>query len=275
MIMTLSLRNRLIKITVIFCFVLSVFYLATYFYLSQDDLFSISLITDSLDRLERFSSNSAYASLYWAIITASILFVFSIITSLFLFHYFKKKISPEIFFFILFILSLSLQSIRLFQLQLLMLQVSPFFGVIITRVYYFFKLFGVFCFFASSLFPIGVQFQKFGTILISILLLSFTISALMPIDPTSMNNNFLYEVSDSISLLVMTLSVRFLTVINFIRVSLTTRSRNYIAILVAAIMIILGDELLIVMPVPLLSIALIFTGTIIYSRSLYTYYLWI
>ncbi|MBN2657499.1 MAG: hypothetical protein JXR86_10585 [Spirochaetales bacterium] len=273
--MTLSLRNRLIRITIIFCFALSAFYLLSYFYLNQNNFFSLSAVTGSLDNLDSFTSESVYSSLFWAIITATVLFVFSITTSLVLFHYFKKKVSPEIFFFVLFVLSLSLQSIRLFQLQLLLMQISPFFGVLITRAYYFFKLFGIFCLFASSLFPIGVQFQKFGTILISILLLSFTISALMPIDPTRMNSFFLYEISDSMSLLVMTLSIRFLTVINFIRVSLTTRSRNYLAVLIAAVLIITGDELLFVLPVPFISIILLLTGTIIYSRSLYTYYLWI
>ncbi|MBB6482357.1 hypothetical protein [Spirochaeta isovalerica] len=273
--MTLSLRNRLIRLTILFCFVLSAFFLITFFYLNKDDYFSLSSLVNSLNKLDRFTSDSAYNSLYWAIITASVLYVFSIITSLVLFHYFKKKVSPEIFFFILFILSLSLQSIRLFELQLIMIQVSPFYGVLITRAYYFFRLFGVFCFFASSLFPIGVQFQKLGTILISILLLSFTISALMPIDPTRMNGFFLYNISDSLSLLVMTLSIRVLTVINFIRVSLTTRSRNYLAVLIAAVLIIAGDELLLLLPVPLISITLLFTGAIIYSRSLYTYYLWI
>lgn len=272
--MTLSLRNRLIRITIIFCFVLSAFYLASFFYLNKLHYFSLKTIKDLLIALNYFSPSLIDNALYEAIVTASFLFVFSMISSILLFHYFKKKISPEIFFFILFILSLSLQSVRLFQLQLIMLQVSPFYGVLISRVFYFFKLFGMFCFFASSLFPVGVQFQKFGIILIIILLLSFTISALMPIDPTRMNIRFLYEISDPESLLVMTFSIRILTIINFIRVSLTTRSKNYLMVLIASVLIIAGDELLLVFPFPAISIIIVL-GTILYSRSLYRYYLWI
>lgn len=273
--MTLSLRNRLIRVTIIFCFALSAFYIATYFSLTQDDPFSFAYVTTLLETVSSFSSSSASASLFWALATASVLFGFSMIVSMLLFHYFKKKISPEVFFFILFILTLSLQSIRLFQLQMLMLEVSPFYGVIISRMFYFFKLFGIFSLFASSLFPIGVQFQKFGTILISILLISFTIAALMAIDPTAMNIHFVYEISDNTSLLIMTLSIRILTIVNFIRVAITTRSRSYLAVLIASILIIAGDEMLLLIQIPIIPIILIMTGTIIYSRSLYTYYLWI
>ena len=90
-----------------------------------------------------------------------------------------------------------------------------------------------------------------------------------------MNSHFLYEISDSTSLLIMTLSIRILTIVNFLRVTLTTRSRNYLAVLIAAILLIGGDELLLLFNIPILPIVLIFAGTIVYSRSLYKYYLWI
>ena len=255
--MTLSLRNTLIKVTLTFSITITIFYTFSFFYLNNDNFLPID------------------NSILWTIITSIILFSYSTITSLLLFHYFKKKISPEIFFFILFIVSLSLQSVRLFQFQLIMIQSSPFFGVIITRAFYFFKLFSLFCLFASSLFPIGVKFQKFGTILLSLFLLSFTISALLPIDITNMNSNFLYEISDRTSILIMTFSIRVLTIINFTRVALTTKSKNYVLILIASLLIIIGDELLLIFPIPLVAFILILTGTILYSRSIYNFYLWI
>jgi hypothetical protein len=273
--MTLSLRNTLIKLTLTISITLFLLYMISFFYLNQDNLFSLNRIIAILSEQNSTSVESIAKSLNWTVITASVLFGFSIISSLLLFHYFKKKISPEIFFFILFILSLSLQSIRLFQFQLLLLNVSPFFGVIITRLYYFFKLFGLFCLFASSLFPVGIKFQKFGTILISILLISFTISALMPIDSTSMNSYFLYNIGDSSSILLMTLSIRILTIVNLTRVAITTKSRNYVLVLIAAALIIAGDELLLLLPIPLVAFFMISIGTVMYSRSIYNYYLWI
>jgi hypothetical protein len=272
--MTLSLRNTLIKVTLSISIALFSLYLLSSYYLQRKGLLSTEKIL-SLLKQNNPDIDSLGDLLFWTIVTASILFAFSIITSLLLFHYFKKKISPEIFFFILFILSLSLQSVRLFQFQLLLMNMSPFFGVIVTRFYHFFRLFGVFCLFASSLFPIGVKFQKFGTILLTILLLSFTIAALMPIDPTTMDNNFLYRVGDNTSIQIMTISVRVLTIINFTRVALTTKSRNYLLILIASFLIIAGDMLLLVLPIPLIAFSFILAGTLIYSRSIYNYYLWI
>ena len=272
--MTLSLRNTLIRVTLTISFSLFILYLISFFYLNQENFFSLDRIINILSEQNNTSIEIERTSLFWTIITASILFAFSIITSLLLFHYFKKKISPEIFFFILFILSLSLQSIRLFQFQLLLLNVSPFFGVLITRLYYFFRLFGLFCLFASSLFPIGIKFQKFGTILLSILLISFTISTLIPIDSTQMNSYFLYYISDSSSILLMTLSIRVLTIVNLARVAITTKSKNYILVLISSVLIITGDELLLLFPIPLFAFILILVGTAIYSRSIYNYYLW-
>ena len=274
--MTLSLRNTLIKVILTVFIIFFLFYFITILFLTRDNSFSLIQIETILRGMpDSFKSSSISYTLVWTIITASVLFGFSLITSLLLFHYFKKKISPEIFFFVLFIISLSLQSVRLFQFQLLILHVSPFFGVIVTRVFYFFRFFGVFCFFASSLFPIGIKFQKFGTILLSIFLLSFTISALMPIDLTDMNRYFLYNISDRTSLLIIILSVRVLTIINFIRVAITTKSRNYILVLIASILIIAGDELLLILPIPLVAFSMILSGTVLYSRSIYNYYLWI
>lgn len=273
--MTLSLRNNLIKVTLMVSITLFFSYLLSYYYLNQDNFFSLKkIITIATEQNINFA-DSVIKNLHWTVFTASLLFGFSIISSLLLFHYFKKKISPEIFFFILFILSLSLQSIRLFQFQLLILKVSPFFGVIITRLYYFFKFFGVFCFFSASLFPVGIKFQKIGTILLSILLISFTISALMPIDSTIMNRYFLYEISDSTSILLMILSIRFLTIINFTRVAISSKSKNYVLVLISSALIIFGEELLLLLPIPLIAFFLILAGTVIYSRSIYNYYLWI
>jgi len=272
--MTLSLRNTLIKVTLTLSITLFILYLISFFYLNKGDFFSADKIISIISDQNNIPAEEIRSSIFWTIITASFLFGFSVISSLLLFHYFKKKISPEIFFFILFILALSLQSVRLFQFQLLLINVSPFFGVLITRLYYFFRLFGLFCLFASSLFPIGIKFQKFETILISILLISFTLSALMPIDSTFMNSYFLYTISDSSSILLMTLSIRVLTIVNLARVAITTKSKNYILVLISSVLIIAGDELLLFFPIPLIAITLILIGTAIYSRSIYNYYLW-
>jgi len=273
--MTLSLRNTLIKVTLTISISLSIFYTLSLLYLKKNGIFSIDKLITLLIEGKGFSPESTESSIYWTIILAAVVFAFSIITSLLLFHYFKKKISPEIFFFILFILSLSLQTIRLFQFQLISLDLSPYFGVIVTRVFYFFRLFGLFCFFASSLFPIGVKFQKFGTILLSIFLLSFTISTLVPIDPTNINSDFLYKISDSTSILIMILSIRLLTIVNFTRAAITSKSKSYLMILIASALIITGEELLFINPFPLASFILILIGTIFYSRSVYNFYLWI
>ena len=273
--MTLSLRNTLIKTLLFMAVILFLFYTISILYMSKTEIFSFKELIRVLSVMYGISNENLSNSLFWTITTTSVIFGFSLISSLLLFHYFKKKISPEIFFFILFILSLSFQTVRLFQFQLLVLNLSPFFGVIITRFYYFFRLFSIFCLFSSSLFPIGVKFQKIGTILISILLLAFTISALMPIDPTSMSIHFLYQISDRTSIMIMILSIRLLTLINFTRVAITTKSKNYLIILLASFMIIIGDELLLILPVPLIAFSLIMIGTVLYSRSIYTYYLWI
>lgn len=273
--MTLSLRNRLIRISLLLCLLFTVFYIFSFFYLSPGRSFSITALEEKLTGMDNFSTDISYDSLYWSVLTSIGVFFFSMSASMLLYHYFKKKISPEIFFFILFVISLTFQSVRMFQLQLILMETPPVYGVIITRMFYFFRLFGVSCFFAASLFPIGVQFQKFGTILISILLLSFTVAALIPVDLTLMNRNLLYELSDGSTFQIMTMSIRVLTIVNFIRAAVTSESKNYFIVLIAALMIVTGDALLLVLSSPLLPFGLIIGGTVMYGRSLYRYYLWI
>ncbi|MDA3809486.1 MAG: hypothetical protein PF518_04050, partial [Spirochaetaceae bacterium] len=119
--MTLSLRNTLIKVSLFISISLFLIYTVSIIYLHTVDIFSIEKLISLLLLQNSFNSESINNSIFWTISTASIILIFSIITSFLLFHYFKKKISPEIFFFILFILCLSLQTIRLFQFQFLVL----------------------------------------------------------------------------------------------------------------------------------------------------------
>ncbi len=228
-----------------------------------------------IEDLFSLNKSSQGNPLFGIITTSPLIFVFSIISTIILFHYFKKKNFPEIFFFVLFILSLSLQTIRLFQIPLLLLNISPYFGVIITRLFYFFKFFGLFCLFATSLFPIGIKFQKFEIMLLTILLLSFTISALMPIDPTTLNVTLLYKVTDRSSIFIMIISIRLLTIINFVRVAVSSKSKNYLFVLISAFFLIFGDDLMLFIPFPFVSLILLLIGTAIYTRSIYSYYLWI
>ncbi len=273
--MTLSLRNSIIKASIILSLTVFTFFIISIFYMKSMSLVSFDEINSILSKIFLSNNNKQASPLLWILSTTVLIFVFSIFSILLLYHYFKKKISPEIFFFMLFILAISLQPVRLFQFQIQLLNLSPYFGVIVTRLFFFFRLFGIFCFFASSLFPIGVKFQKFGTILISILLLSITIAALIPIDPTVLEVTLLYKISDKTSIYIMILSIRFLTLINFTRVTISTKSKNYLLILFSSLLIITGDELILIIQIPFFAFFLILIGTILYSRSIYNYYLWI
>ena len=124
------------------------------------------------------SNYSPFAVLYLILVKA----VFAFAAGLILRNLFQKIASPEIFFFGLAILSLSLTSVRSLLLIEGFLGYPVYLSETITRTVYFGKIISILCLFASGLFSTGISFQKQESFLLLIILISLVLSAAIPID---------------------------------------------------------------------------------------------
>ncbi|MEW5818219.1 MAG: hypothetical protein AB1798_22875 [Spirochaetota bacterium] len=208
---------------------------------------------------------------------AFFILLFSLITGFLLKTNFKKTSSAEIFFFTIFILSLSLESFRVGQVLLQLQNKSAYFGILLTRIVYFGKIFGVLCLFSSGLFAAGIKYQKFGIIIGFDLLLSLSLASTIPVDFSILHSNFLYKIGNGRELVFAFIVIEIFSVLNYCWAAFTKNDPEYSLIALGLFFVILGRELLFFMPGPVLvctGFIFLIGGTILFSNRTHYVYLW-
>ena len=204
--------------------------------------------------------------------------LFSTIAGYLLRRFFRKTVSFEMFFFTIFILSLSLDAVRSAEILLVMFDLPPYFGIFLSRIVHFGHFFGLFCIFTSSLYAMNIQYQKLGTVLGIAFLLAFTLSAALPFDSTELLLNLTYRVGYEKGMLMVFVGFELFTLLNILWAAFMKSSRDYAFILVSLLLVIAGRELLFFLGSPLTAIAggiLLISGTVMFGKKLHTLYLWV
>ncbi len=213
----------------------------------------------------------------WCLVGIFTILVFSSGSGFALWFNFRKTASPEIFFFSLFILFLSLESLRLFQLNLLAANTPVYFGVLLTKIIYFFRFASLFSLLISSLYSIGIQQQSFSIILSITLFLSATLSAALPVDPTALFANLLYKLGAEREIFFATFALKILAIANYIWAGFVKSSKDHLYMALGIGNVLAGRELLLFAHTPLtivLGFVCIAGGAFLFAKKNHDLYLW-
>ncbi len=275
--MTLSLRNTILLAEIVGAALFLCLALAAFFVPLSGGETGLPIVQFEREWRELFPGTSDHF-FPWLLGRSIGVGLFSVIASITLRSFFRKTVSQEMFFFINFTVFLCLENVRIFQLVLITLPVSPYFGSLLTRLVYFGFFLEVSCIFFASIYALGVEYQKLGTILGINLLVSFVLAASLPVDVTSLRPDLLFEIGYSRGILIIFLCIQAFTIVNYLRASQLRVSRDYAIMGAAMVAVMTGRTLLFYLFQPvwiLLGFGLLAAGTAVFARKTHDLYLWL
>lgn len=190
---------------------------------------------------------------------------------------FRKTAAPEIFLFTVMLLSLAFDAARPAYLLLDSYDVPWYFGVVLSRVVYFGRFFGLFCAFGASLFAVGTQYQRLGTILMVAFVLSFSLAYAVQIDSLGFMATLQYRLADGKGIAVLFVALQALAVVNFVAGSYIRGTSDYVFLAIGIALASVGRELTFFPagPVHVLGgTALLLAGAVVFAKKTYALYLW-
>jgi len=188
----------------------------------------------------------------------------------------QKTAAPELFFLMLFFLSLTAEHLRA---GILLLQLRAFparFAVTLTRAVYMGRLFGLLCLLVSSLYAVGFKYSHYSTLIGFLVLLAFTLASILPIDSTRLEPDLLYRLGDPKVYLFVNYVLGFLMLLSFLVARQTRGSRRFLTVALAALLVFLGKELLSRSLSPWSAaggVLCLVGGTVLFSRQIGVVYL--
>ena len=159
-------------------------------------------------------------------------------------RYFRKISSPQLFFLILFWLSMGTELVRVLNLFLLSTDATLNSQVLLARLGIMGRLTGSLVLFAASLYSAGIKIRQQEVMLGLAIIIAMTISWLVPIDADRVGQELLLVPARGFSLDALRIFIGMLTIGNYFKYAITTRdAREYLLIIPIAFLII-GQELL-------------------------------
>jgi hypothetical protein len=191
--------------------------------------------------------------------------------------YFRKISSPQLFFLILFWLSMGTEFVRVINLYLIVQDVSLNMQMFLSRLGIMGRLVGSLVLFAASLYSAGIKVRQQEAMLALAIIISTAISWLVPMDVDQIGQELLLIPARGFSLDGLRLFIGVLTIGNFLKYAIITRDMREYLMLIPIILLIIGQELLFLNTDLLgMSVAWIFlaTGSIWVAKRFINNYLW-
>ncbi|MDR2210723.1 MAG: hypothetical protein LBO65_04545 [Spirochaetaceae bacterium] len=204
--------------------------------------------------------------------------VYALATSILVFVFFEKTQSPEILFFGLFALSFVFEILRL----LLPLQGAYNFPSILlilgTRILFFGRLFGVLSLFASSIHAAGLEMQKQGKVILTIVIAILVISSRIPVNGLAWDSSLTMLCAYSSMFRLVEYTLMGISIVSFLIAAYTKGTGEYLFISLGAMLVSLGRGMLInadtwISPLP--GLIMLIAGTWFIAERLHQVYLWL
>ena len=203
--------------------------------------------------------------------------IFSVSAGLLFRNLFRKTTSAEIFFFCLFIFSLSTEGLRIFNFLLIQARLPYTLTVLGTKAVLWGRISGLLFLFCASLYAAEFRYYKFGIIISITLAGSLILSYIIPVKTSIFLTHFIHPIGDEYGIFIISAGFSIITLINLLIASLQ-RDRQLLFVLIGFIFIIAGREMLFfrIMPVSMAAgfILLIAGSMLVYKKfeSLYVTY---
>lgn len=219
-----------------------------------------------------YSGEPAAALLKAISLSAQLIFAF--LMGIIISRQIKRNPSAELSFFYLFLFSFSLQIFRLPYLVDIFSSLGN--SGLITRIIYFSRLLALTSLFAASLFSSGLQIQKFGMVLLMILLIAFTLSSILPINISSISGALLNRIAKEEYLALLCIILELMTVLTYIAAAHNQGRPEYYRLAALSLLIIVGYEFLFFLHIPFMipGFTCLITGTVLFIRTSRKLFLW-
>lgn len=191
--------------------------------------------------------------------------------------FFRRSLSVEVFFFTLFVLAFFFESFRLGVLYIVIREEPFYLGVLLTRIVHFGRFLRLFSLFSAGLFAVTTKSWKPWLFLGIIGLVSFTLVATMPINPTLVLPSMLYQVGNSPYMFIITLFFSFFTIVNFVLTAVLKNTREYYFLSGSITLVLAGNIMIMYLLGPLtLALAgiLLIGGSFFFGKLIHDLYLW-
>jgi len=191
---------------------------------------------------------------------------------------FRRTTAPELFFLMLFLASLSLETWRAANLLFHLLPLPAAVAAAATRAVLFGRFFGLGCLLASSLYASGLKYSHYPVAAGALALLAFTLAAVLPVDSTALAPSFLYLLGDPQGFRTIRAALAVLTVASFLAAGLIRRSPRFAVAAAGAALLLAGRELAGYGASPAAAAAGILAlvaGTVLFVRQIVVFYLWV
>ncbi len=206
-----------------------------------------------------------------------ILTVFLAGAGTFLIAYFRKSLSPEIFFYIIFLFSISFENLRIFILQFRLLDYPLSFEMVFSKIIYGARAFAFFSLFSASLFCTGFEARRMSGILAVILFISvfFGLNIILLTDKTS--GYFIIPPGYHKEIYFFFAIILLFSLINYIFAINHTGLKDYLllglatAVSAAGCIMLFFPESIVLF---LLGLSALTLGTVLYSVKVHSLYLW-
>ncbi len=211
-------------------------------------------------------------------ITAGFLLVFSLVYGIVLRISFSKTLSAEMFFFSIFIITLSFEALRGIILYL-SLKSAPFlFGIVATKAVLFARFMRAYAIFGAGLSAYGTRNPKTGIFLGVGALLAFAFAAAVPVDATRRSFDLLFYTSAEKVMNIIILCSYFISLMTFVLAGYLKNMQEYSHMAIGLFITVMGTQMIILLPdlIPIsgAGILLLTGGSIFFSKRTHDLYLW-
>ena len=192
--------------------------------------------------------------------------------------YFEKTHTPELLFFGLFAMSFVFEVLRVMVPLKGLYELSPVMMIIGTRMLIFSRLFGTISLFISSVYAAGLDMQKQGRMVVSIIIAILMISFRLPVNGFSWDTSFTMIFAYSAMFRYAEVVLIVITCISFLIAAYSSGTVDYRYIALGSLLVFLGRSLLFgsdtwLTPIPALIMLVI--GTYLITARLHQIYLWL
>jgi hypothetical protein len=211
-------------------------------------------------------------------INQSIIFTISTLlffTTIFIQVFYKKSLSAEVILFVIFLVSLSVQSIRI--IEPLINYNSYIITLIIARTSIFFKYLALLSLLGASLFSFSIKKQKVGSWVLISIFISLILSVIIHFNTGIVEYNLLPKIIYAREEIVISAAIMIITVLTFIKSGFDAKNMEYIYLGIASFLLTLGLEMTFIsleLFPGIVTCILLISGIILYLKSIHTIILW-
>ncbi len=279
--MTLALRNTILRGTLAITVVLlGIYAVALYQLLVVHPGLSLEFTGTRMVRLLAGSRVGAELMGYGVrtlVATVGVLGVFTTVWFAIMIRRFRKRTAPEVFFFLMFFATVSLDLVKPVVMLAVGLPVAFIYANALTRLLYFGYVLGIFCLFASSLANSVIDSKRTGTVFSLSAAVAVAFVYLVPVDATQLYPSLLHRIGLEDTAHATVGAISALAVVNYLHTGISSTDREYVILGVAVALAVAGRHLVFHVPHPLALIpgaVCYVAGVLIFGRRSHQRYLW-